>query len=99
MPADAPALTRLLAEIEAVDATGEHFSEDDVADELADSSVNLARDTLTAVGADGCLLGWTVVRSSPNVTDLDRVWLEGGVLPARRGEGLGRRLLEWAERR
>jgi ribosomal protein S18 acetylase RimI-like enzyme len=97
--ADAPALTRLFAGIEAVDETGEHFDEDDIADELADASVDLDRDTLTAVGADGSLLGWTVVRSSPNVTDVDRVWLEGGVLPSRRGDGLGRRLLEWAERR
>ncbi len=98
-PADAPALTRLLAAIEAVDATGEHFDEDDIADELADASVDLDRDTLTVVGPDGTLIGWTAVRASPNVTDLDRVWLEGGVLPARRGEGLGRRLLAWAERR
>ena len=97
--ADAPALTRLLAAMEVVDDTGEHFDEDDIAEEMADSAVDLDRDTLTAVGPDGTLLGWTAVRSSPNVTDVDRVWLEGGVLPARRGEGLGRRLLEWAERR
>jgi mycothiol synthase len=97
--ADAPGLTTLLAGIEAVDATGEHFDEDDVADELADASVDLARDTLTVVGPDGSLLGWTAVRASSTVTDVDRVWLEGGVLPSRRGEGLGRRLLEWAERR
>lgn len=97
--ADAPALTRLLAAMEAVDRTGEHFDEDDIADELADSAIDLARDTLTAVGPDGALLGWTAVRFSPNVTDVDRIWLEGGVLPDRRGEGIGRRLLAWAERR
>ena len=97
--ADAPGLTTLLAGIEAVDATGEHFDEDDVADELADASVDLARDTLTVVGPDGSLLGWTAVRASSTVTDVDRVWLEGGVLPSRRGAGLGRRLLEWAEGR
>ena len=97
--ADAPGLTRLLAEIEAVDRTGENFSEADIADELADSSTDLARDTLAAAGPDGELVGWTAVRGSPAVVDVDRVWLEGGVLPSRRGEGLGRRLLEWAERR
>jgi mycothiol synthase len=97
--ADAPALTRLLAAMEAVDKTGEHFDEDDIADEMADAALDLDRDTLTAVGPDGALLGWTAVRFSPNVTDVDRIWLEGGVLPARRGEGIGRRLLGWAERR
>ena len=31
--------------------------------------------------------------------DLDRLDVEGAVLPAARGHGLGRRLLEWAEER
>jgi mycothiol synthase len=97
--ADAPGLTTLLAGIEAVDATGEHYDEDDIADELADSSIDLDRDTLAVVDPDCSLIGWTAVRAWSNVTDSDRVWLEGGVLPSRRGEGLGRRLLAWGEGR
>jgi mycothiol synthase len=97
--ADAPALTRLLAQMEAVDATGENHSETDVAEELADDSVDLSRDSLAAVAPDGSFAGWAGVRSATTVRDVDRVHLEGGVLPSRRGEGLGRRLLEWAERR
>lgn len=97
--ADAPALTALLAATELVDHTGENYSEADIADELADSSLDLARDTLAAVARDGSLAGYAGVRSASIVRDVDRVFLEGGVLPSRRGEGLGRRLLEWAEQR
>lgn len=96
---DAPALTALLAANELVDHTGENYSEADIADELADSTVDLARDTLGAVAPDGSFAGYISVRSAANVRDVDRVFVDGGVLPARRGEGIGRRLLEWAEQR
>jgi mycothiol synthase len=96
---DAAALTELLARNELVDHTGENYSEADIAEELADSSVDLARDTLAAVAPDGSFVGWAGVRSAATVRDVDRVFIEGGVLPSRRGEGIGRRLLEWAERR
>src|SRR6185437_12928864 len=79
--------------------TGEHYDEDDIADELADTSIDLGRDTLGVVDPDGALIGWTAVRVWSNVAGVDRVWLEGGVLPSRRGEGLGHRLLDWGERR
>ena len=98
-PADVPAVTRLFAAIEAVDATGEHYAEDDVATELADESIDLARDTFAAVDPAGEVVGWAGVRGSSAVLDVDRVYVDGGVLPAARGRGLGRRLLEWGERR
>jgi mycothiol synthase len=98
-PADVPALTGLLAAMEEVDKTGEHFDEDDIADELADPAIDLDRDTLAVLDADGALVAWTAVRAWTNVTDSARVWLEGGVLPSRRGQGLGRRVLEWGEAR
>lgn len=98
-PADVPALAALLAAIEAVDATGENHSEDDVAEELADTSVDLGRDTLGAVGPNGALVGWAAVHGTAKVRDVHRVRLEGGVLPARRGEGIGRRLLAWSAER
>jgi mycothiol synthase len=98
-PADVPALTGLLAATEEVDKTGEHFDEDDIADELADPAIDLDRDTLAVLDADGALVAWTAVRAWTNVTDSDRVWLEGGVLPSRRGQGLDRRVLEWGEAR
>ena len=89
-PEDAPALARWYAAVEAVDDTGEHFSEQDARDQLEDEAMDLRLDTLAAVDSDGELLalGW-----------MDRNITLGGVVPAARGRGLGRRLLEWAEER
>lgn len=97
--ADAAAVTRLLAAAELVDDTGEHYDESDVAEELADPSVDLARDTLAAVGPDGELVAYASLRGAPAVRDVDRIHVDGTVLPAARRHGLGRRLLEWAEPR
>lgn len=98
-PADAAGVARLLAAAEAVDDTGEHYDADDVAEELADSSLDLARDTLAAVAPDGELVAYGGLRGPAEVRDTDRIHLDGVVLPAWRGRGLGRRLLEWGEGR
>jgi mycothiol synthase len=96
---DAPALTRAYAAVEAVDHTGEYFSEQDLRDELDDESIDLRRDTLTAVAPDGELVAFAWVHGSVEVHELDRIDAEGAVAPAARDRGLGRRLLEWAEER
>jgi mycothiol synthase len=97
--ADVPAWTRLLAAIEAVDRTGEHYGESDLAEELADPALDPERDTLVAAGPDGELWAYGGIRGATTVGDVDRVWLDGGVRPAVRGRGLGRRILAWQERR
>ncbi len=96
---DASALTRAYAAVEAVDHTGEHYSEQDVRDELEDESIDLRRDTLAARAPDGKLVAFAWVHGSVEVHDLDRIDAEGAVVPAARCRGLGRRLLEWAEER
>jgi mycothiol synthase len=95
----APALTRSWAAIEAVDRTGEHYSEQDLRDVLEDESIDLGRDTLVAVAPDGEAVAFAWVHGSAAVVDVDRVWVDGGVVPAARRRGLGRRLLGWAEAR
>jgi mycothiol synthase len=94
---DAPALTRAWASVEAVDHTGEHYSEQDLRDVLEDESIELARDTLAAVAPGGDMVAFAWVHGSATVLDVDRLWVDGAVLPAARRHGLGRRLLEWAE--
>jgi mycothiol synthase len=96
---DAPALARAHAVIEVVDGTGEHFSEEDVRDELEDELLDVGRDTLGALGPDGEFVAFASVRGSATVGDVDRVFADGAVVPAARGRGHGRRLLEWAEQR
>jgi ribosomal protein S18 acetylase RimI-like enzyme len=97
--ADLPALARLMAAIEAVDRTGEHYDESDLGDDLADPTTDPTRDTLAAVAPDGELWAFGAVRGAATVRDADRIWLDGGVHPTVRGRGLGRRVLEWQQSR
>jgi mycothiol synthase len=96
---DAPAIARADAFVEAVDRTGEHYSEQDVRDQMEDESVDLGRDTLAVIAPSGELVAFARVQGATQVRDLDRVYADGAVLPAARGHGLGRRLLQWAEER
>jgi mycothiol synthase len=97
---DLPALARAYAAVEAVDDTGEHFSEEDLREVLLeDESVDLARDTLVALAPDGEIAAFAWVQGAAEVGAFDRVDTEGAVLPAARGRGLGGRLLAWAEER
>lgn len=98
-PADAGAVARLFAAAEAVDDTGENYDEADIAEELADPSLDLARDTLAAVAPDGGIVAYGGLLAAPAVRDVDRIHADGAVLPAARRHGLGRRLLEWSESR
>jgi mycothiol synthase len=90
---DVPALTRAFAAAEAVDDTGEHYSEHDVREVLEDEAIDIGRDTLAAF-ADDELVAFAWVYGAQ-----DRVDAFGAVVPAARRRGLGRRLLAWAEER
>lgn len=97
--ADIPAWARLLAAVEAVDRTGEHYDEDDLADELADRSLVPERDTVGVALPDGELVGYGIVRAPRVIGEVDRICLEGAVHPGARGGQLGRRVLGWLEER
>jgi mycothiol synthase len=96
---DAAALARTYAAVEAVDRTGDHFSEQDVRDELEDESIDLERDSLAAFAGDGELVAFARLVGSADVRDVDRIHVDGAVSPATRGRGLGRGLLAWADER
>ena len=96
---DAPALTRTWAAVEAVDRTGEHLSEENLREALEDESIDLGRDSLAAFAPDREAVAFAWLQGPAEVGDLDKIDVEGAVLPAARANGLGRRLLDWAEER
>ncbi|HEY3606394.1 MAG TPA: GNAT family N-acetyltransferase [Pseudonocardiaceae bacterium] len=94
---DVAAWHELLLAVESADETGENFDIDDLAEELADPTMDLARNTLAAFdGPD--MVAYAGVRTRPTA-DVDGMNLGGAVHPKARGRGLGTRLLEWQVRR
>jgi mycothiol synthase len=90
---DIPALARLLAAVEAVDRTGEHYNEADLAEEFANPDIEVGKDIVGAFdGPD--LVGYFSVY--PRATDgsYQKSHVEGSVDPARRGEGIGTLLVD-----
>jgi len=96
---DTPALTRLIAAAEETDQSGEHYGEVDIAEELGDQRLDLARDSVAIVRPDGEFAGAGLVRVPRVARDEDRIFLQGHVHPAWRRQGVGRRLLDWLEQR
>lgn len=66
---------------------------DELADELGHSWVDPARDGLIALDDSGVAVAWGLCVMPPDPETLVRVILFGGVDPAHRGRGIGRRLL------
>src|SRR5438874_245972 len=92
--ADATDLTELVAEIEAVDHTGEHYSTEDMAEELADPGLDLAVCS-TAILDGSRMIGYGVVRDRSSAERANPAHLDGAIHPAYRRRGLGRQLLDW----
>ena len=90
---DVHAWARLLEAIESADQTGEHYSAEDLLEELGDTSLDVPRDTLGAwIGDD--LVGYLMVmqRADGGAGDPLIVYLDAGVHPGHRGHGIGGRL-------
>jgi mycothiol synthase len=93
---DCLAWAGLLAAAEPVDDTGENYDADDLVEELADESIDPARDTKGLWLGDK-MLGYALVRGATGVVDgVYRVHVEGTVAPADRRRGHGQRLLDWS---
>ena len=86
------AWARLLADVEAVDRTGEHYTADDLAEEMDNPEVT----ELDLIGAfeDGELVGFASVLPRGLTDGAFKVAVEGAVHPARRDAGLGTALAE-----
>jgi ribosomal protein S18 acetylase RimI-like enzyme len=94
---DIPAWARLLAAMEVVDQTGEHYDEEDLVEEFGDPSMG-PHDRLSGWAGDE-MVAYAGLRPRRTLTDSQRIDVEGGVVPSRRGEGLGAELMRWAVER
>ncbi|SEG77484.1 mycothiol synthase [Nonomuraea solani] len=94
---DARPLADFWAALEAEDRTGEVHSLDDVTEQLAHPRIDLATGTLAAWEGDRIVaLGYLPARQAADETHTMRLW--GGVHPAHRRRGHGRRVVDWAIR-
>ncbi|MGW5723444.1 GNAT family N-acetyltransferase [Amycolatopsis sp. NPDC003865] len=94
---DVPALTRLYAAAEEIDRTGDHFSEDDLRDELVAPNVDLPRATIGAFAGD-VLAGYGLIRRRDAANPVHMIRLQSVVHPAHRTDAVGAHLVEWLTR-
>ena len=86
--ADIPAWNRLLADIEAVQQSGEHYNEADLHEEMANPDLTPGKDMVGAFD-DGEMVGYFIVYPRAASAKFHKVALEGGTHPKRRGRGIG----------
>ncbi len=92
--ADLPALAALHAAAERVDDTGEHHDAEDLAEFWFAPFVDGSADTLVVLDGDD-LVAAGVTFAPPTFRDAYGVHLDGLVHPDRRGQAIGRALLDW----
>jgi mycothiol synthase len=92
VPSDAPALAALFVAAERVDQTGEHYTEDDVAEELANPATDLSLDTVGVFDGDTMIgVGSVLVRGEERPR---QAHAHGVTHPDRRGAGIGTEILD-----
>ena len=94
---DVPALTRLYAAAEEIDRTGDHFSEDDLRDELVAPNVDLPRATIGAWAGE-TLAGYGLIRRRDAANPVHMIRLQSVVHPGYRTDAVGAHLVEWLTR-
>ena len=93
--ADAPALHALVAAAEDADAQPFRTSLPELEEAFDAPGQDPATDTIAAIDDDGRIVAYGAVTTRPGDESVVRVFLHGGVLPGRRGEGLGRAVVAW----
>lgn len=94
-PDDAALLQPLIEAVHEHDGSPEHYTVDDVADELGAPWLRLDRDAVVGLDDAGVARAFGLVQVRPGDVTLLRVLTDGGVHPAVRGRGIGRALLAW----
>jgi mycothiol synthase len=97
--ADADRWAALLQAVEGVDRRDEHYDAEDCAEELADPELELDRDTLLVLGADGGAVAYLVQRLRGGPPLGPRIAVDAAVHPAYRRRGIGTALAAVAYRR
>ncbi|WP_223691789.1 GNAT family N-acetyltransferase [Leifsonia poae] len=96
---DVDAVWRLQQAIDAADHPNYLSTRDEVAEHLGYSFVDLGKDSLLGLTADGRAVAVGLIVMPPLQETLVRSFLEGGVHPEFRERGIGRQLVEWSQRR
>ncbi len=86
--ADIPVWNRLLADIEQVENSGEHYNEADLHEEMDNPDIVLGKDMVGAFDGDD-MVGFFCIYPRSASEDHHKVHMEGAVHPKRRGEGIG----------
>ena len=90
---DIPAWHQLMAAAEAVDDTGEHYNQADLAEEMANPDLEIGKDVVGAYDGDE-LVGYFLVYPRSAVAEFAKIHVQGTVRPDRRGRGIGTVLVE-----
>ena len=99
-PADTPEWSALTAAIADAEGTEDHYSADDLAEELEDPSIDPTRDTIAVRADNGTLVAYGQVAVPVDRVDGGiRAEFFGGVHPKHTGQGIGSELLHRLERR
>jgi mycothiol synthase len=86
-------------EVERVDRTGEHFSAADLAEEMSNPAVEVGKDFVGAFDTAGKMVGYFSILPRGAADGHYTIDMQGSVLPARRGQGIGTQLVtEMVER-
>jgi mycothiol synthase len=93
---DVPACTVLLAAIEETDQTGDVFGEEDLLETFRDPGRDYPRGS-TCVHDGDVMVGYCCLAAGGSADQVHQMSQYGGVHPAYRGQGIGGRLLDWAE--
>jgi ribosomal protein S18 acetylase RimI-like enzyme len=91
---DAQALADVSAAAQVVDPTGEHYSAEDMREDLEGPSISLS-DASTGLWDGDKLVGYALVRPRPAANPAHMVRIEGLVHPDYRTDEVGSRLIEW----
>jgi mycothiol synthase len=94
---DVPDCAVLLAAIEEADQTGDVFGEEDLLETFRDPGRDYPRGSIAVRDGD-VMVGYCCLSSSGSADQVHQMSQFGGVHPAYRGQGIGGRLLDWAER-